>query len=34
MAEAKKDVLVAFDAVVEIYAIKYEKAVTRRQSNA
>ena len=27
MAETKKDALVAFDAFVEIYAIKYEKAV-------
>jgi putative transposase len=27
MAEAKKDALVAFDAFVEFYAIKYEKAV-------
>jgi hypothetical protein len=26
-AETKKDALVAFDAFVEIYAIKYEKAV-------
>ena len=27
MADTKKDALVAFDAFVEIYAIKYEKAV-------
>jgi hypothetical protein len=27
MAETKKDALVAFDAFIEIYAIKYEKAV-------
>ena len=27
IAETKKDALVAFDAFVEIYAIKYEKAV-------